>query len=273
MSVVGVSDFDPKSSYPIHPERIPSRELREGKYVVRFARTEEDLDTVLRLRFEVFNLELGEGLAESYESGRDLDKFDPVCHHLVVLDTSIGEVVGSYRLQTCEMAKANLGFYSDIEFDLGTLPRKVQAESIELGRACVALEHRSTQVLFLLWKGLAHYVSTNQSRYLFGCSSLTSQDPYEGKALLEHLKLKGHLHPELELEPRAGFECFDSKFEGDPQLRVKIPQLFKIYLRHGAKVCGSPAIDREFKTIDFFVLFDVQTMPRRMYKTFFESKS
>ena len=267
------SDLRSSSNYPVHPERLPSRQLREGKYVVRFARTEEELDAVLRLRFDVFNLELGEGLVESLESGRDLDKFDPVCHHLIVVDTSNEEVVGSYRLQANEMAKENLGFYSDIEFDLTSLPDHIQAESIELGRACIAFEHRSTQVLFLLWKGLALYVSTNRKRYLFGCSSLTSQDPQEGIALLDQLKRKGHLHPVLEVEPRAGFACIDPMFEGDPRVQVKVPQLFRVYLRHGAKVCGMPAIDREFKTVDFLVLFDVEAMPRRMYRTFFEANS
>lgn len=273
MIVLGSSDFRFDSPYPIHPERLPSRELREGKYVVRFASNAEELDAVLRLRFEVFNLEMGEGLEGSFESERDLDQFDPVCHHLVVVDTTDGEVVGSYRLQTYEMALENFGFYSNIEFDLASLPGRIQADSVELGRACVALEHRSTQVLFLLWKGLALYVAANRKRFLFGCSSLTSQDPGEAKALMDHLEAKGHLHPELEVVPRPDFECFDSDYAGDPRLRVKVPQLFRIYLRHGAKVCGIPAIDREFKTIDFFVLFDVEAMPRRMYRTFFGSES
>ncbi|MGH9429531.1 MAG: hypothetical protein ACRD2L_24865, partial [Terriglobia bacterium] len=44
------------SAYPIFAEAIPEKELREGRYVVRFARTREELDAVLKLRFEVFNL-------------------------------------------------------------------------------------------------------------------------------------------------------------------------------------------------------------------------
>ena len=267
------SDFEASARYPIQPERLPSRELHEGRYLVRFARTTEELDAVLRLRFEVFNLELGEGLAESYDSGRDLDKFDPVCHHLIVVDTSDGEVVGCYRLQTSEMAAENFGFYSDIEFNLMSLPEQIKTESVELGRACVALAHRSTQVLFLLWKGLALYVATNRKRYLFGCSSLTSQDPREGKALMDLLGRKGHMHPKLAVAPRQSFRCFHTNFEGDPQVQVKLPQLFRIYLRHGAKVVGLPAIDREFKTIDFLVLFDVEAMPGKMYRTFFEPRS
>jgi len=43
--------------------------MREGKYAVRFAKSREELDAVLRLRFEVFNLELGEGLETLFGPG------------------------------------------------------------------------------------------------------------------------------------------------------------------------------------------------------------
>ncbi len=36
------------------------------------------------LRFQVFNLELNEGLAQSYATGLDADPFDAVCDHLLV---------------------------------------------------------------------------------------------------------------------------------------------------------------------------------------------
>jgi len=58
--------------YPRFRESLPSGEMREGKYAVRFAKSREELDAVLRLRFEVFNLELGEGLETSFRTGRDL---------------------------------------------------------------------------------------------------------------------------------------------------------------------------------------------------------
>jgi putative hemolysin len=40
---------------------IPTFEIAEGHYRVRFARTPEEIDAALKLRSEVFNLELGEG--------------------------------------------------------------------------------------------------------------------------------------------------------------------------------------------------------------------
>ena len=256
--------------YPVCPERLPERQIADGRYEVRFARTREELDQVLALRYEVFNLELGEGLESSHETGRDEDEFDAYCHHLMVVDRSDGDqLVGSYRLQTAGMADRHLGFYSGTIFDLGGVSPAVIRNSLELGRACVARTHRSTQVLFLLWRGLALYVAANRKRYLFGCSSLTSQDPREGWTLARHLEAHGHLHTEVEVRPRPGWKLPEVADLANPSGPVKVPTLFRTYLRHGAKICGPPAIDRQFKTIDWLVIFDVDTMPRRMFRAFF----
>ncbi|MCP3957654.1 MAG: GNAT family N-acetyltransferase [bacterium] len=252
--------------YPPSGELLPSGVISEGRYEVRYARSEEELDELLKLRFEVFNVELGEGLESSLATGRDRDEFDAVCHHLIVVERATERIIGTYRLQTSAMAERSIGFYSDAEFDLSRLPLAVIADSVELGRACIAVEHRNTQVLFLLWKGLARYMAATGQRYLFGCCSLTSQEPAEGWAVMELLEKRGQVHPELLTVPRPGFECLQGgRFEG----RVKIPKLFRIYLRHGALVCGPPAIDRRFKTIDYLVIFDVDAMDERRFRTFF----
>jgi putative hemolysin len=236
---------------------IPTMEIREGRYLVRFARTREEIDAALRLRFEVFNLELGEGLASSFLTGRDLDEFDEFCHHLIILDLRQNQIVGTYRMQTHEMASAGNGFYSATEFDLTGFPSNVFTSGVELGRACIAQSHRNTQALLLLWKGLAAYVALNRKRYLFGCCSLTSQDARVGQQIMDILKEEGHLHPSLSASPRSEFNCEANS--GDA-VEANIPRLFRTYLRYGAKVCSTPAIDRRFKTIDFLVLFDASEM-------------
>jgi len=258
------------STYPCAPEALPRQVLRNGHYEVRFARDEKDRDEVLRLRFKVFNLELGEGLDESYESGRDRDEFDSICHHLMVIDTKTDELVGTYRMQTSEMAARFHGFYSEQEFRLDQLPETVLASALEVGRACVAEHHRNTQTLFQLWRGLALYVAANRKRYLFGCSSLTSQNPVEAKAVMNLLESRDDLHPEFRVDPQPECLCYPQDFSGDPGFHARIPTLFRIYLRYGAKVCGPPAIDRLFKTVDYLVIFDVGAMDPAMFKTYFE---
>jgi putative hemolysin len=233
----------------------PQFEIREDKYVARFAQTQEELDAALKLRFEVFNLELAEGLDSSFQTGLDQDEFDATCHHLIVVETATNEVVGTYRLQTVEIAKR--GFYSSGEFDLSHLPPEVLQQSVELGRACIAQAHRYPQVLFLLWKGLAAYLLHTQKRFMFGCCSLTSQDANEGKAVMNLVEAGDYLHERFFVPPQKGFACFAEDFIADEAVATEIPKLFRTYLRYGAKVCGPPAIDRLFKTIDFFVIFDI----------------
>lgn len=255
----------------ISPATTPKLTLREGRYLLRFANNARDLDAVLKLRFEVFNLELSEGLQSSFLTQRDRDEFDSQCHHLMVEDTEAGHVVGTYRIQTNEMAAAGNGFYSAGEFNLATLPDDVVLNSIELGRACIAPAHRHTNVLYLMWRGLAAYTLQARKRYLFGCCSLTSQDTREGWEVMNQLHLGGHVHQAFQVLPQRGFEC-ERAPEGELSAQAKIPKLFRAYLRFGAKVCSPPTIDRQFKTIDYFVLMDCHQLSPAAYQMFFSSQ-
>lgn len=256
--------------YPVRTELLPTFEAEAGRYAVRFARTAEELDAVLRLRFEVFNLELDEGLASSFLTCRDEDEFDATSHHLLVVESASGRAVGTYRLRTPEADVGSRGFYSAGEFNLACLPPQVAGESVEIGRACVAREHRNTQVLFLLWRGLAAYLAHNRKRYFFGCCSLPGTDAREGLRVLDLMERGGHMHPTFYVPPRAGFECDADADEVRSDAEPSIPKLFRTYLRFGAKVCGPPALDRAFKTTDFFVVFDASEMEAKTRRLFFE---
>ncbi len=100
------------------PVRHPVAAASVPAYRIRLASTPADLRAAQRLRFEVFNLELDEGLAASYDTGLDADAFDAACDHLIVEDTDRGEVVGTYRLQTGVRAAREIGYYCAREFDL-----------------------------------------------------------------------------------------------------------------------------------------------------------
>jgi putative hemolysin len=227
-------------------------------YEVFLATTLEEVCACQRLRYEVFNSELGEGLESSHALGLDRDHFDMICDHLMVRETQTGEVVGTYRMQTGYRAKGNAGYYSEEFFDFAPYEAMRRA-MLELGRACV---QRDSMVLMLLWKGIFRYASETGARYLVGCSSLTSQDPAEGHALYSRLR-GAHLAPQyLQTAPRPDHAL--------PEMRavlpglVKTPPLLRTYLELSAKICGPPAIDREFKTIDFLTLLDLEEIPARL---------
>jgi putative hemolysin len=252
------TNFLPFIGYDTQIVATPRTRVEDSRYVVRFANSHEEIEAALKLRFEVFNLELGEGLDVSFLTGRDRDRFDATSQHLIVIEKVTDRVIGTYRVRTLEMARAVDGFYSAGEFELNQLPFDVLSESVELGRACIAQAHRGHQVLFLLWKALARYTVDEGKRFLFGCCSLTSQDPDEGIQLLRQLSTDGHIHSTVRINPKPGLECTTNNSHGP--CKVELPRLFRTYLSIGAKVCGPPAIDREFKTIDFFVIFDLLQM-------------
>lgn len=262
------SAADAFSSYPHRPDLLPEGEFTAGRYVARFARTVDEVDAILRLRFEVFNLEMKEGLSESFETGRDLDPFDPHCHHMLVVDQQEGRIVGTYRMQTSEMAAEGAGFYSAGEYDLGQIPQNIRNDSIEVGRACIHRDHRNRQVLFLLWRGLAAYVVSTGKRYFFGCSSISSQNPDEGIALHRQLDEAGQVHRDFSAPPRDALRC-EPAGSWPAGEKVEVPALFRTYLRYGSKVCSPPAIDREFGTIDFLVLLDTHELSERSRQIFF----
>lgn len=253
-------------------ERTPLL-LAQGRYEVGLARDPDEIDAALRLRFAVFNLELGEGLVRSRLTGRDEDEFDASCQHLVVRDRRDGSTVGTYRFQTAAVAARGSGFYSATEFDLAALPAAVLDDALELGRACIARAHRNTRVLSLLWRGIAEVARREDKRFLFGCCSLTSQDPREGRALLDVLAARGALHPEIRVRPLPGFQCWPVLDGRDPAPRVAVPRLFDMYLALGARVCGEPAIDRAFGTIDYLVLFDLAGLDPRRRRRFLPAEA
>lgn len=238
-------------------DRVLSRSGERGHYQLRRAVSAEDVRAAQTLRFLVFNLELNEGLEHSYTTCRDADPFDEVCDHLLVEDSRTHEVVGTYRLQTGATAAARRGYYSAQEFDF-TPFEPLRGQIVELGRACVHSHHRNLVVLGLLWKGISAYARERGGRYLIGCSSLTSQDPQVGAAMYSALAKRHLAPPDQQTVPLPDWACPLDQPVGDPP---KVPKLLMAYLSFGAKICGPPAIDREFKTIDFLTLMDLDTLP------------
>jgi putative hemolysin len=237
---------------------IEVRPLAEvGAYRLRFAQSAEDLGAVFRLRFLVFNLELGEGLQSACRDGHDIDDFDSTCDHLIVEHGSSGQVVGTYRLQTGGVAARNLGYYSAREFDFSPY-ECIRDSLVELGRACIHRRHRSFEVLSLLWRGIAHYALRRNGRYLIGCSSLTSQCLREGSDM--YWRLQDFLvDPALRTNPSPKFNI---PIEAAPPRvgEINPPRLLRAYLSMGGQICGPPAIDREFGTIDFLTLLDLEKL-------------
>ncbi len=244
-----------------------------GRYRLRLAQSVEDRDAACRLRFKVFNIELGEGLEGSYRTGMDTDQFDLFCEHLLVEDkletNPARRIVGTYRMQSGATAAQNLGYYSEQEFDFAPY-EPLRAGTLELGRASIDRDHRTPEVLTLLWRGIAQYATHMGLRYLVGCSSLNSNDPQQGWQMYRQLE-QFRATPGFHTVPTAAYAC-PSEHVGEcaqpsPTRQdlsshepAKVPRLLKTYLAIGARICGPPAWDRDFGTIDFLTLLDLELL-------------
>lgn len=245
-------------------DEFPS--ILEGRYEARLARNPLETVSALRLRHEVFTVEMGSGTTQVETNGIEFDEFDFRCRHLIVIDRETGATVGTYRLNTLETAGSISGFYSANEFTIENLPFAILEMGVEIGRACIAKEHRNTKVLYLLWKALIRYQEHSGKRFFFGCCSVFTRDPSVGVAAYHQLRSDGFVTDDFAILPKENRLAIDgSRWVGG---RVELPALFNMYLRLGARVYGTPMVDNEFGTIDFFVVFDLLQMSERYRKMF-----
>src|SRR5260370_2791587 len=213
----------PKSAVLVHDCENPL--ATTNLFRVGMAETLQDVIACQRLRYLVFNCELGEGLDSSARTGLDRDRFDFICDHLMVHDAATGKLAGTYRMQSGYRAKGNLGYYGEEFFDFSPF-EAMRGEVLELGRACVHEQYRNTNVLHMLWKGIARYAVSCGARYLIGCGSLASQNEDEGIALYEALGKKYLAEPSLRTNP---VENRWGKSTRAPVLPRQPPRLFRPY--------------------------------------------
>lgn len=246
----------------------PQFTLYESGYVVTVAKNELDIREALRLRFEVFRKELKNEERHFDTNELETDRYDAWCFHLIVKHRETGSVVGTYRLQSSEMAAAGIGFYTANQFEISGIPDPFLKQSIEIGRGCIHKDHRNGRVLYMLWKGLAASLIGMGKTTLFGCCSLFSRSQDEGLFLMNSLIENKHVARGLKVSAKQGYECFPSNNYDMPVAVPEIPLLFQKYLDFGAKVCSEPAIDHDFGSIDYLVMLHFHQIDRKIYRFF-----
>lgn len=238
------------------------------KFVVGFARSEEEIVETQRLRYRIFAEELGAQI-DGGDQSLDRDTYDPWCEHLTVRDTHSGRIVACTRILTDSRAPDAGGFYSSGEFDLAmvdALPGRV----MEIGRTCVDRDFRSGAVIAVLWHGIAAYITTHGYDYLFGCASIGLEDGgAQAHAILQQIKSR-HLAPATQhVRPYYPLPAADGRVHE----KVRMPPLLKAYLSLGAKACGEAYWDREFNCADVFMLLNVSDLNPRYARHFLDRSS
>jgi putative hemolysin len=230
---------------------------------VDLARNASEVREAQRLRYRVFGEEMGARL-DCREPGVDEDRFDEHCAHLLARDDATGEVVGTYRLITPDVAKRLGGFYSESEFDISRLDH-LRDRLLEVGRSCVHPDYRNGGTIAMLWGALTRYALTNGYEYAMGCASISMADGGHVAASVYRTLREKHLSPlEYRVFPRCGLPMEHL----DRNLETEIPPLIKGYIRVGAQICGEPAWDPDFNTADVFVLICMARMSERYMRRF-----
>ena len=251
---------------------------RANQLELRLTRDAAEIAAAQRLRFRVFYGEMGAVPTPAMRvAGRDVDEFDALADHLVVVDLAAGtvrdpRVVGCYRVLRQSVAECHGGFYTAREFDLsGVCPP--YGEIMELGRSCVEPEYRNGTVMQLLWRGIADYLGRYRVGLMLGCASLPGTDLDAAAPMLSFLH--HHVLAPDWLRPCALPERFvptdrlpPEEVDARAALR-QLPPLLKAYLRMGGMIGEGAVIDHQFNTIDICLVLPtarVQASYRRHYR-------
>jgi len=250
----------------------------DGRYEIRVTRDPADIEAAQRLRYHVFYDEMSaEPSPEMRESGRDFDRFDTICDHLLVIDRERPagqQIVGTYRMLLRADAEAHGGYYSSSEFDIADFVAGFGGRNAaEIGRSCVHADYRNQRIVELLWRGLAHYYRDNSVERIFGCASFPGTDP---EALALPLSYLYHFHlapPELRVRALSALHVPMNRIDKEelnPRSAIRqVPALIRAYLRLGG-VCGDGAvIDHQFGTTDVFMVLAMENLPDK-YHDYFE---
>jgi putative hemolysin len=250
--------------------------LQLGQLVLRLARNDAEVRAAQRLRYRVFYEEMAaKPVGSMAAEKRDFDSFDPVCDHLLVVDSELGSgpeaVVGTYRLLRRSVAERHGEFYTAGEYDISKL-LAVPGELVELGRSCVDARYRSGATVQALLRGLTAYVDQYDIRIMFGCASLHGTDPAE--LALPLSCLYHYLLASEELRPRALDHLYvemNLMAKDDVDVRrgmASLPPLIKGYARAGCRFGDGAVVDEQFNTTDVCVVLDMLEVTNKYMQRF-----
>ncbi len=251
-------------------------------YIATGERIPNTLREIGRLRELTFRA-VGEG------SGRalDLDGFDDWYLHLFLWNREKQEIAGAYRLcATPDVLpmRGIRGLYTSSLFHYQPEFFRRVGPALELGRSFVRPEYqRQIAPLFLLWKGIGHYVASRPDcPTLFGAVSVSNDYNPVSRDLLVSF-LKRHSDPGLArlVKPRRAFHPgasgkwhaqvlsrFLTELEdlADPIADLEpdgkgVPILIRQYMKLGGRMLGFNVDAKFSNALDGLMLVDLRNTP------------
>lgn len=257
------------------PVRRPAEILgRIGSLETRLAVTNSEIDAAQAVRYRVFVEEMKAKMTpDAVRRRRDIDAWDMVCDHLLVLDTAIEgdteeQIVGTYRLLRQDVARGSGGFYSQSEFDVDRLiASHPEKRFMELGRSCVLPQYRTKRTVELLWQGAWAYALKHGIGAMFGCGSFSGAVPEE------HALALSFLHQNALARDMWAVRAHDDQYRNmdlvpseavNPRRALAgMPPLIKGYLRLGAMIGDGAVVDHAFNTTDVLIVLPIGSISGR----------
>ena len=265
--------------------------LENDEFAVYHARAHQIpnlLQELGRLRELTFR-QIGEGTGRPV----DLDRFDLYYTHLFLWNKEKQEVVGAYRLgdvNAIVQRYGENGLYTNTLFHYRSAFLQQINNALELGRSFVRPEYqRHYSSLFLLWKGIGHFVARNPGhKTLFGPVTISNSYKNLSRQLMVSYLKTNNYSPDMAkfVKPRLPIRLTSLKgretqviatlirdieelsvlisdIESD---KKGIPVLLRHYVRMGGKMVGFN-IDRSFSNgLDGLIMGDLTKCDIRLLK-------
>ncbi len=260
--------------------------IQQGDYEVFIASAKEipnALQEIGRLREITFRA-VGEGTGNS----RDLDEYDLYYKQLIIWNKKDKQIVGGYRIGEGDYIFEKFGiegFYIHSLFKIkkGFFP--IMQNSIELGRSYLVPDYQRKRLpLFLLWKGIVHFLLQNPHyQYIYGPVSISKYYSQLSKSLIVAFVKRFYFNKKLAkyLKPRKPFKVKTKDIELKALMRnfngvlqnldnfvsdlepehFKIPVLLKQYVKQNARFI-SFNVDPNFSDVlDGFMILAIKDIP------------
>ena len=252
-------------------------------FVASFTALPQTMLEIGRLREQTFRA-AGEGTGKA----RDIDEHDLYYLQLIIWDREESKIVGGYRLGLGDQIFKRFGvngFYTNSLFKMkpGFFP--ILEKTVELGRTYVTAEYQKHRLpLFLLWKGILHFLLTHpEYQYLLGPVSISKDYSEASKGIIVEFvrrffydkDLAALVAPRKAFRPkiksvdtrllaenlRGEFEALENLIETIEPAHFKVPVLFRQYLRQNAKFIAFNVDPNFSNCLDGLMILDITQLP------------
>lgn len=231
--------------------------LTQARYTARFAESDADIAAAQALRHRAF-------FPDATDDGRDCDRFDSVCLHVLVEERATGKLVCCLRLLPLSGGTEISQSYSAQYYELSAL-EAFSGPMVEMGRFCIHPEYRDPDILRVAWAAITRFVDEKGVEMLFGCSSFRGTDAAGYHDAFAMLKER-HLAPKrwLPKVKAPNVFRFARRLRRKPDAKramLTMPPLLRSYLVMGGWVSDHAVVDREMDTLHVFTGLEIRAIP------------